>query len=101
MTKIDDPVGGELAICDAVTAGLVIRTRADGGLVEPLAEDTTRLQAALRSGAQSISTDIPGPDPRFAYFLELPGGAPSVCNPVTAPADCAATDIEDPTRIAP
>jgi len=101
VTKIDDPVSNEQGIREAVEAGVIIRTRADGGLVEPLAEDTSRLEAALRSGAHSISTDIPGPDPRFDYVVEMPEGTPSRCNPVTAPADCAATDIEDPALLGP
>ncbi len=101
VTKIDDPVADEDRIRAAVEAGIVIRTRADGGLVEPMAEDTSRLEAALRSGAHSISTDIPGPDERFDYFVQMPEGTPSRCNPVTAPADCLATDIEDPTLLAP
>lgn len=101
VTKIDDPVANEQQIADAVAAGVVIRTRADGGLVEPLAEDTSRLEAALRSGAHSISTDFPGPDPRFDYFVEMPDGTPSRCNPITAPADCTPTDIEDPALLGP
>ena len=101
VTKIDNPLSDEDRIRAAVEAGIVIRTRADGGLVEPAAEDTTRLEAALRSGAQSISTDIPGPDERFEYFVEMPDGTPSRCNPVNAPADCRSTDIEDPALLAP
>lgn len=101
LTKIDDPVSDEERIREAVADGVVIRTRADGGLVEPLAEDTSRLEAALRSGAHSISTDIPGPDERFDYVVSMPDGTPSRCNPVTAPSDCVSTDIEDPELLAP
>ncbi|MEZ4238711.1 MAG: hypothetical protein R3F59_21680 [Myxococcota bacterium] len=46
-----------------------------------------------------MSTDYPAPLGWTSYWVEIPGGAPSRCNPVTAPEDCASTDVEDPARL--
>lgn len=91
---MNDPIGGEAAILDAVSNGFLVRTRADSDSVEPTAGDTARLEAALRSGAQFISTDYPAAVPGTPYVFEVPSGTPSRCNPVTAPADCTSKDIE-------
>ena len=62
---------------------------------------TTRREAALASGAHFVTTDFPGPVDAHDYVLEIPGGTPSRCNPVTASSDCAATALEDPARLSP
>ena len=81
-----------------------MRTRADADNVEPFAGDTSVRDAAFASGAQFVSTDYPEavtgvPMTGPPYVVEIPGGTPSRCNPVTAPAECASTDIEDPAFI--
>jgi len=88
ITSLDDPIGSAVAIDTEVAAGMLVRTRVDTLGDEGPEVDPDRLDAALSSGAQFLSTDIED--------LELPGGAPSRCNPVTAPEDCTATDIENP-----
>lgn len=97
----NDPIGGAQRIADSLAAGLLVRTRADGDNQEPFAGDTTKREAAFASGAQFVSTDypvvVPGvPMTGDPYVVEIPGGMPSRCNPITAPMECAATDIEDP-----
>ena len=96
--KLNNPVGSFEQIQDAVAQGFIVRTRADGDTVEARSGDTTNRDAALASGAQFVSTDYPEPDPQFdtGYFVQVPGGMPAACNPIVAPADCEATDIEDP-----
>lgn len=101
VAVLNDPVANGPAIADALAAGFLVRTRADSDSVEPLAGDTTRLDAALASGAQIVSTDYPAPVPGLAYYLELPGGTPSRCNPVTAPSECSSLAIEDPALLEP
>lgn len=100
----NDPKADAQRIADALKATLMVRTRADGDNVEPFAGDTSVRDAAFASGAHFVSTDYPvtvkgvpmmGP----LYVVEVPGGAPSRCNPLTAPKECAATDIEDPQFI--
>ena len=67
-------------IQDLVEQGYVVRTRSDADTVEARTDDTTVRGAALRSGAQWVSTDYPVPTTAavFAtpYHVEIPG-APS------------------------
>ncbi len=100
VAVLNDPVGGAAAIAEALAAGMLVRTRADAGSVEPLSEDFARQQAALTSGAHFVSTDYPGPVDYTSYWLDMPEGTPSRCNPVTSPAECEATAIEDPELLA-
>ncbi len=101
VTRVDEPTDGAASIEAALAANMLIRTRADNGSVEALAEDTTRLEAALASGAHLVSTDYPAKVDEHNYWLEIPGGTPSRCNPVTAPASCTSTAIEDPSLLSP
>lgn len=93
---LNDPASDAAAIQAAVTGGFIVRTRADSASVEPLAGDTARLDAALASGAHIVSTDYPGPVDGVPYFVEIPGGTPSRCNPLSAPAECTSSAVEDP-----
>ena len=67
---------------------------ADSGGEEADNNDTTRLEAALAVGAHSISTDYPGQVEGIDYWVEIPNGTPSRCNPISAPAWCSSEDIE-------
>ncbi|MBI4957060.1 MAG: hypothetical protein HY908_33910 [Myxococcales bacterium] len=98
---LNDPVAEASAIAAALSAHLLVRTRADGDVVEPLAGDTTRREAALASGAQFVSTDFPVEVPGVAYSVTIPGGTPTRCNPVTAPAGCTSEALEDPAFVGP
>ena len=53
----NDPTSADIA--DLVRAGYMVRTRADVETVEARANDTTKRDAALASGAQWVSTDYP------------------------------------------
>lgn len=94
--SINDPVGSLGTIQAALAAGHLVRTRADTAGAAPVPPDYGPLEAALVSGAHYISTDHPGVGDGEVYGASVPGGTPSRCNPVTAPAECVATDIEDP-----
>jgi hypothetical protein len=96
VVKVDDP---DVALIQRlVREHFIVRTRADADTVDARANDTTRRDLALRSGAQIVSTDYPVPDPTInpEYFVQLPGGRPGRCNPVQAPARCRAVDVENP-----
>lgn len=89
FVKANSPVGNEALIADLVTAGYVVRTRADADTLEARADDTSRRDIALASGAQYVSTDYEEPDPFDGqYVVEIPGGGPGRCNPVNAPPGC-------------
>ncbi|NUW34284.1 phosphatidylinositol-specific phospholipase C1-like protein [Nonomuraea sp. SMC257] len=89
----NEPQGDNTAqIRDMVRRGYYVRTRADVPFTEARTGDTSRLEAALSSGAQMVSTDFPviGLSARHGsdYTAELPGGAVARCNPVNAPHAC-------------
>ncbi len=94
VAKIDNPLTAKAKIQAAVKAGRLIRTRADTNSAERKSNDKTRLQAGLESGAQAISTDYPAKVEGVAYFVDIPGGSPARCNPITAPAACTTDDVE-------
>lgn len=96
--KANDPEADPARIPALVTAGYVVRTRADGDTEEARSGDTAQRDAALASGAQWVSTDYPVPDPRFGtnYFVTIPDGAPARCNPVNAPSGCRTDALEPP-----
>lgn len=96
VMAMDDPIRDGALIRAAVEANFLVRTRADSGTVEARSNDGRRLQAALESGAQMISTDFPARVEGFEYRVEMPGGRPSRCNPVNAPKACTAGAVEDP-----
>jgi hypothetical protein len=87
----NDAVRSEAAIADLVRRGYIVRTMADGGTVQARSGDETSMRAALRAGAQIVSTDYYRPDPRgdtpgsgwTSYQVRLPGGGPARANPVS------------------
>lgn len=96
ILRADDPSD---AIAGLVRGNLLVRTRADSGGVEARAGDTSRLEAALASGATMVSTDFPAPVDGIDYFVEIPAGTPARCNPITAPPECTSEALEDPSRL--
>jgi hypothetical protein len=75
----------------------LIKTRADEDAKEARANDLTRANVALASGAHVVATDYPVTDPKIgAYVVDLPGTDTVRCNPVTAPTWCRDTDLENP-----
>ena len=92
--SMTDPVGDGDEIERLVAEGYIVRTRADSGGEEADNNDTSRLEAALSSGAHSISTDYPAKVESIEYWVEIPEGTPSRCNPVSAPIWCSSENIE-------
>jgi hypothetical protein len=100
FAKLNDPIGDAVKIKAALAAHMVVRTRADADTVQARTNDTTMRDAALASGAQWVSTDYEVPNLAFStYQVSIPGGTPARCNPVTAPAKCRSTDVENPRRL--
>jgi hypothetical protein len=89
------------AIGDAVRAGFLVRTRADSDPGAVKAGDTATREAAFATGAHFVSTDFPAKVDGLSYSVEIPGGTPSRCNPLIAPAECTAQSIEDPAHLTP
>lgn len=76
--------------------GYLIRTRTDDGTEEARANDHTRADRALSSGAQMLSTDYPPSEPAkwTGFFVGFPHGLIVRCNPVTAPSGCVDSLLE-------
>ncbi len=87
---MNDPVAEQALIAERVAQGFLVRTRADANTLEARSGDTTRLEAALASGAQYISTDYMQANETFGtgYSVSLPEGAIARCNPVSGPDGC-------------
>jgi hypothetical protein len=93
---LNDPIKEGERIRKDVAAGFIVRTRADADTREARINDTSRREAALKSGAQWVSTDYLWPDARFpgGYQTRLGNGAATLCNPVRHPAACAGMPVE-------
>jgi hypothetical protein len=80
---MNDPVGQEKEIAERVKQGFMIRTRSDADTREARTGDKSRFEAAIRSGAQVISTDYYlkslSPNKDFEIVFD---GKYSQCNPV-------------------
>lgn len=87
-------LGDKDAIAALVKKGFLVRTFADKSVEGALADDRSQIAPALESGAQIVSTDFPAKVPETDYFFEMPGGAPSRCNPLVAPAECTSAAVE-------
>jgi Phosphoinositide phospholipase C, Ca2+-dependent len=99
FVKRNDPTGAGLAeIRRLVRAGYLVRMRADEPLATVLSGDTSRLRAALASGAQLVSTDFPevGMSARYDsdYVAALPGAAQARCNPAIRRPACRSRRLE-------
>ena len=92
--SITDPLGNGEEITRLVSDGYIVRSRADSGGEEADNNDTSRRDAALAVGAHSISTDYPAQVEGVDYWVEIPDGNPSRCNPVSAPEWCTSMDLE-------
>lgn len=96
----DDAAGREAEIAGLSALGYVLRTRADS-LDDARVNDTTARDAAFASGAHYISTDFPVPEYlENGYFVQIPDGTPSRCNPVAAIGlECTPLDVENPAAL--
>jgi len=92
--SLTDPIGSGEEIMRLVSEGYIVRSRADSGGEEADNNDTTRRDAALAAGAHSISTDYPAQVDGLEYWVEIPEGTPSRCNPISSPDWCSSQDVE-------
>lgn len=92
--SFDDPLESVDDIQRSVRAGHLVRTRTDSGSTEATNNTYYRYNAAVASGAHFLSTDHPGTPSASSYGVDIPGGTPSRCNPLTAPVNCTSQEIE-------
>jgi len=97
----DDPWAAFLKVNDArseeaaerIEQGFIITSNSDGADSSD-DENTEKLADSLAAGAHFLSSDYPAPVEGRDFWFEMADGAPARCNPVTAPAECTAEDIE-------
>jgi Phosphoinositide phospholipase C, Ca2+-dependent len=100
FVKRNEPTGAAnlRRIRRLVRAGYLVRTRSDIPLATVTSGDRAQLRAALRSGAQLVSTDFPevGMSARYDsdFVVALPEGGPARCNPVIRPRGCRSRGLE-------
>ena len=81
---INDPIESGADISARVSEGFVVRTRADANTLEARSGDRARLDSALASGAQYISTDYYQPRTAWSdYAAKLPNGETVRTNPLS------------------
>jgi hypothetical protein len=93
--NVNDARADAQRIAELVTAGYLVRTRADIDTIQARSGDTSLQAAAFASGAQFVSTDYLVPDPALGtgYVAALPGGSPVRCNPLAEPGACDASRV--------
>ena len=94
--NFNDPIANEPAIQQRVREGYLVRTRADANTVEARSGDFTKKEAAIRSGAQIISTDYYRPDERKGwsnYEVHFPNRELALVNPLNG--EGVACEIEE------
>ncbi len=81
---MNSPVEQETAIQERVAQGFMVRTRADANTQEARNGDLSRFEAAIRSGAQVISTDyyLKSLSPNQDFEIVFEDRSYSRCNPV-------------------
>lgn len=86
---INEPQEKAAEIEAAVSAGMIVRTRADADTNEARTADISRRDTAFASGAQYVSTDYYFPRAEWSqYSVNLPGSDAVRCNPLRTSATC-------------
>lgn len=101
VVHLESPEVDQEEIQRLAALGYFIRTRADANTREAVENNTSRREAAFTSGSHYIATDFPEPagTAHPEYFVQIPGGTPAACNPITAPDWCRSEDIENPAYL--
>ena len=98
LTLYDNAINSADDITNALSANMLVRTRSETTAANPT--DAQR-DATLAIGATLVATDFPSAPADGGYWVDIPGGTPSRCNPKTAPAECTSLAIEDPKFVGP
>lgn len=91
VAKIDDPSSPHIAV--ALEKGIIVGSNVGSALLSD-ERNIQKLRAGLGNGVHLLTGDYPAPVKGRTYWFDMPGGSPSRCNPITAPAGCASKDVE-------
>jgi hypothetical protein len=104
FVTVENPLKDAAVIARDVRSGLIVHTYADADTKEARAKSTARLDAALASGAQIVSTDFLVADPRIGpYDARIPGNKVAQCESLLPPGRCAGLDgvLEESAQASP
>lgn len=90
--KINDAQGEAERVSALVEAGFLVTSNLRDGPEHGTDTGATHLADSLAAGAQFLMSDRPAPVD--GWSSEIPGGTPARCNPVGAPAECVAAEVE-------
>lgn len=93
--KIDDGRAERPRIEATVAAGFIVTSNVDPADGDP-ADNADRRAQTLAAGSHFLSSDRPAPQMQGdTNWLDIPGGNPARCNPISAPPECTAEALED------
>jgi len=91
FVEVNDPLEDPALIPALVRKGYLVRTRTDADTVQARTGETNQRDAALRSGAQILSTDYPFNEKASwsGFSVSFPSGEIARCNPIlNLPSSC-------------
>ena len=95
--KLNDPIADAAKIKAALAANMLVRTRADADTVQARSNEHDDARRRARRRRPVREHRLRGARPALRpYVVQIPGGTPARCNPVTAPPTCRPTDVENP-----
>ena len=92
VAKINDPTASQ-AITNAHARHILVASNVGSADTSDERAQQKRL-AGLANGVHMLCDDTPAPSDDREYWLDIPDGQPSRCNPVSAPVGCGSADIE-------
>lgn len=92
VAKIDNPASRHIPV--ALGKGIIVGSNV-GSASGSDEGNSRKLRAGLEGGVHLLTGDFPAPVKGRSYWFRMPGGTPSRCNPVTAPAGCSSGKIEN------
>lgn len=92
VAKIDNPASRHIP--RALEKGIIVGSNV-GSASGSDEGNSRKLRSGLQGGVHLLTGDFPAPVKGRSYWFRMPGGTPSRCNPVTAPAGCTSAGIEN------
>jgi len=92
VIKINDGGGNAERVAALAQAGFLVSSNVSDGPEHSRADAEAHLSATLAAGTHFLKVDRAAP--MDGWTSEIPGGTPARCNPVTAPAECTAAELE-------
>ncbi|HRI09391.1 MAG TPA: Ca2+-dependent phosphoinositide-specific phospholipase C [Nannocystaceae bacterium] len=92
IAKVNDPADAA-GIAAARAAGLLVASNTGAADLSD-DENAAKLAAGIANGSHMLCDDFPAPVDGREYWMDLPGGTPSICNQQGAPPECSPAAVE-------